>query len=348
MVDDYISRRRDNLFNRGCSMSITLEKIPDHFLVHSDLNGTLTFGDSTKSINAIISEIAGHVIMQWDEESPEMSYKDWVQKVRFKGDKYDPNIKQKQEEAIEGLFDALKSKISDLETRSDESSTKKSCYENAVAIDQKYREVYEKLAQLYEDPITKKVQFKVFPSFIRLIKELKEIASCTISTRTFGSDSAAIADYFRGEGILFDHKADFLKEGVRIEGKPEVLHGEALFNTLIKTNILGQDQFKDWSNGGYKAIDGKKMYCVADGVFQGKTVLSIALDDNLNLDNHTSVDPNAKNIAFPKDIYNKSVSWDSSGIIGLKVNTVEAAIDDAYLVREVNKELMKRGYAKIG
>lgn len=88
------------------------------------------------------------------------------------------------------------------------------------------------------------------------------------------------------------------------------------------------------------------MYCVQDGIFQGKTVLTIALDDNLDIDTHNDepANPNARNIAFPLDIYGRATSWQSQGIIGIKVDTIRAALEENYLVDELNKELEKRGY----
>lgn len=219
-------------------------------------------------------------------------------------------------------------------------------YRSATALYAKYWHLYQELAQKYEDPVTNQVRFTLFPSFIRLIHQLKKVCSCSVSARTFGPDGPDVSRECTKEGLPFDCEVDFLKEGIQIKGQQDILNGEKLFETLLKTNILGQDQFREWSEHGYKAIDGKKMYCVRDGVFQSKTVLTIALDDNLDIDTHNDepADPNTRNIAFPMDIYGRATSWQSKGIIGIKVDTIRAALEENYLVDKLNHELQKRGY----
>lgn len=326
-------------------MSLAIRS-PDQITVQSDVNCTLTFGDSTKAINPIISEIAGLVIFKWDQDLPEMSYKNWIQKVCFPGDKYHPEIKQKQEEAIGKFFEIFQDKIASLKTATSHISEGEQIYTDAVALYAKYWDLYQQLALKYEDPVTKKVLFTIFPSFIRLINQLKKNCDCTVSARTFGTDGPAVSREYSKEGFSFHHDVEFLKDGMRIKGQQDILSGEKLFETLLKTNVLGQDQFKDWSERGYRAIDGKKMYCVKDGIFQGKTVLTIALDDNLETVTHSDepADSNARNIAFPIDIYGRATSWQSRGIIGIRVDTIRAALEENYLIDQLNNELQKRGY----
>jgi hypothetical protein len=297
----------------------------DYVSVQSDVNCTLTFADSTKTINPIISEIAGIAIFKWERELPAMSYKDWVQKVLFPGNKYDPKIKEKQEDMLERFFNVFK---------------EKAVTANEMTEYDKYWSLYQNLAGKYEDPDTKKVRFSVFPSFIRMLDSLKKVCSCTLTTRTFGPDGPAIREEFEKKEFLFSCSADFHREGMHISELQDTLSGDVLYETLLKVNILGQDQFKEWAESGYQAIHGKKMYCVADGIFQERNVLTIALDDNLD----DSSDPHARNIAAPVDIYGRTATWQSPGIIGIKVDTIRAALEDNYFVDELNEELLKRGY----
>ena len=47
---------------------------------------------------------------------------------------------------------------------------------------------------------------------------------------------------------------------------------------------------------------------------------------------------------FPVDVYDHPTSWDSKGIIGIRVNAIKAALQEDYIVKKVNKELIKRGF----
>lgn len=205
-------------------MSLNVRR-PDHVTVQSDVNYTLTFGDSTKTINPIISEIAGLVIFKWDQHLPAMSYKNWIQKVRFPGDKYHPEIKQKQEDAIGKFFEIFQESINSLKLAASNDSEAEQNYKNAAALYAKYWNLYQQLAQKYEDPKTKKVLFTVFPSFIRMMNQLKKVCSCTISARTFGPDGPAVSSECLKEGFPFYSDVDFLKDGMRVKGQQDILRG---------------------------------------------------------------------------------------------------------------------------
>ncbi len=313
---------------------------PDYLSLQFDVNGTIVFGDTTKKVNALIFAIARFTNYKWDINHPEMSYVDYVQKVLIPGDKCDEAVKKKQEQQIAGFLETLKQQNHPL------------CQQTS--------HLYETLAKQYLDKKTQNASFTLFPSVMKLIQKATQICPATTCTlRTFGFDGPQIAHEWNklnaqgafGEKTLeITHRAYFANDALHIEGDKRIRKGHKLFKTLHKAHTLCQDDFETWHTNKRKAAAGKRLYCVHDGNFEGKKALTIFFDDNLNKrpkgrDRTQPADPDEQNIAFPVDIYARPVSWDSAGVIGIRVNPIKAALDEDYLINKVNKQLIKRGFA---
>ncbi|MDF2577333.1 MAG: hypothetical protein K0S74_817 [Chlamydiales bacterium] len=314
---------------------------PDVILIQCDGNGTMVLGDTTKKVNTLIAETAGSIIWKWDENHPAMSFKEYVQKVLFPGNKYDEKIKKLQEEKIGQFLKDLKEDHP--------------CYPEA-------NKTYEALAKDYLDSQTQQVKFTPFPSLINLLNKVSNLCLYTFTLRTFGFDGKVIAKEmnalhtiktFDKSDFRVETEADFIDSGLKIKGEQSLRKGVELFKSLQENSLVGQDQVQTWFANGRKASHGKPIYCVENAQFEGKTILTIFLDDNLqhysNRKNNIiqPTDPQAVDIAIPVDIYGRSTSWDSRGIIGIRVNTVKAALNPDYFVNKVNKHLVKRGFTPL-
>jgi hypothetical protein len=309
---------------------------PAHILIQADVNLSIVMGDSTKEgLDATISVVAEEVFGFGRDGT--LSYKDYVQKECYPGNKHsNDELRVKQEEMIGSMLEDLQ------EPQRSEA-----------------QRLHERLAE-YRDPETHMANFKPFPSFVKLLNRAHAAAACTLTLRTFGPDGETVAgeiEQLRKRGgvpdkLAFAAYGDFSAEGVRLRTHGSAsLQGEELFKTLLKTNIVGRDQIAQWKHNR-EAADGKRVYCAAEGIFDGQKVVTIFLDDNLALRSPTQQDvppdPKEKNIAFPIDVLTgKAASWESPGLIGIKVNTLQAALDEDYLVNFVNSELASRGYASL-
>lgn len=302
---------------------------PDHVFFQFDVNGTITLGDKTKNMNTIVSEVAGVVFGKWDVNHPEMTYKEYVQKILFPGNKHDKEIKKLQEEKIGRFIDDLKSANHPL-------------HEKAFSL-------YEALAKDYLDPETNQVKFTVFPSVIKLIKMVEKTCSYSITLRTFGGDGGVVAEEFAKHGIILCRHAKITPQGMQLQGEEEIKMGPELLKTLQKSHTIGQDQVDIWFAGKKTGASGKVIPCVEDGRFEGKTVVTLFLDDNLTKRPKSSdpqwADPNEANIAHPQDIYGRQTSWNvSKGFIALRIDPVKAALNEDYILNKVNKQFVKRGF----
>lgn len=305
---------------------------PDHVFFQFDVNGTITLGDSTKNMNTIVSEVAGVIIGKWSDNHPEMTYKEYVQKILYPGNKYDKEIKKLQEEKIGNFIDDLK-------------ETGHPLHDNAF-------QLYKGLADQYLDPVTSQVKFTVFPSIIKLIRKVELLCPYSITLRTFGDDGAVVAREFGKEGITLSRHAKMIRGDMQLEGEQEIKTGPELLKALQKAHIVGRDQVEDWFAGNKTAASGKVIPCVEDARFEGKTVVTLFLDDNLTKRPKSTdtdwADPKEPNIAFPKDIHGRNISWNQSkGFIGLRIDPVKAALDEDYVIRKVNKQFVKRGFAPL-
>lgn len=293
----------------------------DHIFLQIDGNGTVVIGDSTKKVNTLLSEVAGAIFAKWDEANPEMSYKDYIQKVLYPGNKYDHAIKKLQEEKLGRLLEELQEQ-------------NHPCYPEAAAL-------YGKLAESYLDEATGSVKFTIFPSMLKLFKKVNEACRCSLALRTFGPDGPVIAEEFRKNGIAMQREATMINEGMKLNGSQEVVTGDALLQTFEQEHIACRDIVDEWFSHNREAAHGKVIPCLKDGNWNGKRVLTIFLDDNLN--KQSSADPKEKNIAWPRDIRGRPASWDDQGIIGIRINSVKAATDEDYMIKKINKQLLKRG-----
>lgn len=308
------------------------EKV-DFFNIQADGNGTSVLGDSTKTVDLIISYLAEVLKDRWAASAEKMTYKNWVQKILIPGNKRDKAIKAAQEKKI-GTF------LTDLKEWGHPSHAK------AVGL-------CDAVAKEYLDPQTGKMKFKIFPAMINLIQRVQGCSLVTL--RTLGPDRTAISAGLTAAGIKMTQMAQMIQGGMQFEGQEEVISGPRLLEVIQEKskageNIGGQDQFKFWSDNDSKAIYGKVIACVRDAKFKDKTFVTIFLDDNLEKpkpkdeEKTEMADPEALNIAYPKDVYDRPTSWNSRGIIGIRVNPIKAALDENYFIRKVNKALLDRGF----
>ena len=313
-------------------------KIPavnlDFVSIQCDVNGTVTVGDSKKQGKKVkgyelIEEVASIILDKWDETCKEdISYADYIQKIRF------PENQEKQDKKIGKFIHFLK---------------KKGHFSYPKAL-----EMYQSLAERYLDPKTEQVKFDLFPSILRFITQVSRTCSYTLTLRSFGIDGPAIVKEFSKTGIEIKHRAVFVQEGLTLDGEKTVTAKTEIFKKMKEAHIQGKDLYKNWDDHQREAAAGKLVYCVKDGHWEGKNVVSIFLDDNLSKrpkgqeKQEIPADPHEKdNIAFPVDIYDRPTSWDSRGVIGIRVNTIKAALQDDYIIKKVNKELIKRGFSPL-
>lgn len=317
--------------------------IPDFVSLELDGNGGSTLGESGKDIDLIMSYLAEVIKSKWSEDSERMTYKDWVQKVRYPGNKHDKTNKALHEAAVAKFLEFLE--------------------ESNHPSYAKAREMYDAVAQKYLNPQTGKVDFQIFPCLIDLIQRLEKICRCSKTLRTFGKDGQKIAEGFTKAGIPMSKRVTMIPTiGMLVEGgNQEVITGPRLLETRQQEMaLIGKDQFNLWQEHGGTASWGKEIPCVADALFKGKTFVTIFIDDNLKKlkkskeeGKEEQADPNEPNIAYPKDVYGKPVSWRSPGAIGIHMNPLKAALDyegglyHGYLRRKVNKEFAKRGFVQI-
>lgn len=315
-------------------MSINVYTNPikiDFLYIHVDGNGTAVIGDTTKKINTLIGEIAGAIEHEWALNQPKMSYKEYVQTILHPGNKYDTSIKALQEEKINTFITDLK-------------ETNHPLYEKAFTL-------YTDLEKTYLDQETQQVKFTIFPSVLHLIDKVKDNCLFSVTLRTFGFDGDVVGKEFSKCGVEMTRRADMINGDVKFEGESEITTGPHVLTNLQKANTIGQDQVKAWFANGRQAGYSKLIPCVEDALFEGKVVVALFLDDNFKKQPKKTdqqikpADPKEVNIGYPKDIYGRATSWDSKGIIGIKVNTIKAALNKDYLVNKVNKQLAKRGFA---
>lgn len=288
-------------------------------ILNWDVNGTLTFADSTKSINELISDVAGTIFYQWDSAHPIMSYKNYIQRVKLPGNKYDEKVKRKQEEEIGRFLDFLR--------------------ESKHPLFKEASDLYTKLADKYLSKERERAVFTPFRSAIKLIEQFRKVSSTTIILRTFGPDGPEVA-----KELKIARKADFTPDGVKFEGEEGVTTGKAVLKGLMASDLVGQDQVEPWLQAHQAAYKGKLIYCVKEGKFEGKTVVSIVFDDNLKKipKEEKTIKASEPNIALPVDVFNRPLSWTDPGIIGIRVNPVKAALQENYFIRKVNKQLQAR------
>lgn len=312
-----------------------------HFSVVADINNTVTLGDSTKGKknNPLMSQVAETITAIWAEGLAEMSYKDYIQKIKLPGNKYDKGIKEQQEEKIANFLNDL------------DRTQHPAIYEKAV-------KVYQDLEKQYWDHESKSIKFDMFPSFFHLIDTIKSIGQCSVTFQTFGPDGDKIAEELKKRGWKEPRRATMVSEGaLQFEGESEVIKGPEMLRRLQMETTIVQVLFKTWEANHFEAAFGKIVPCAVDGEFDGRQFITLFLDDNLNkkvvkenksaADKMESADPKAKNIAYPQDIYGRPTHWNAKGIVGLKVNTVKAALNPEYLVKKVEKHLLNRGIVLI-
>ncbi len=305
----------------------------DYVFFQMDGNGTTVIGDTTKEMNTLISEVAGVIKGIWDEHHPEMTYKDYIQKVVHPGNKHDKEVKVLQEKKIGSFLEYLG--------------------ENNHPLHVKAFKLYQDLAKDYLDAETQSVKFTVFPSIMSLIHKVKSVCPFSLTLRTFGKDGPVIAKEFQKCGLEMKRHANMIDGGIQLGGEEKVVTGPEMLKVLQEDHTIGQDQVQHWFANGRTAGSGKIIPCVEDAQFENRNVVTIFLDDNVNIPPRTSenelpiADPAEPNIAFPQDIYGRPTSWHSRGIIGIKINPVKAALQEDYVVKKVNKELAKRGFMEL-
>ncbi|MBA3816759.1 MAG: hypothetical protein H0X29_09645 [Parachlamydiaceae bacterium] len=326
---------------------MTLKNPNLHVFGIFDINNTMTFTDSTKGkkSNPFISQLAERFKAVWKENTEEMSYKDFVQKIEFKDqDKYNPQIKEAQEGKINNFLNYLK-------------EIKHPLYEKTLT-------VYSELEEKYGDKGENDTGIKIFPSFYYFVSLIRKVATCSVVLMTFGNDGKKVGDALSKNGWENISYAKMQPGGgLKFEGEEAILQGAELLNRLKKTTAIVQVSFEHWKENACQASSGKIVPCVADGVFgENEKVVSVFFDDNLDkkiikastikkedLIEEKSPDllnvanPKVKNIAFPKDINNKMINWNAPGIIGISVDTIKAALDPNYFIGKARKPLNKRG-----
>lgn len=76
------------------------EVYPDEVDIDGDGNGSSVIGDSTRDVDMIISQLTEIVKGVWAPGTKRMTFKNYVQTVRYPGDKRDPAIKELHEKEV--------------------------------------------------------------------------------------------------------------------------------------------------------------------------------------------------------------------------------------------------------
>lgn len=294
---------------------------PPLLLLHLDINKTLIAEDmaTNKSMAYILTHaLAEKCIYQWHPDYPPMSYMDYVERVAVTGPKTTEN-KEKRRAILKDFLETLRT--SDYPQK-----------EEMLAL---YAQATEKMNGKY-----------LIPSFVKLIKTLKEQeVAFRIILRTFGNDirigkiTQEIEELLDGE--RFSYWGNFKDGSLNIKGEGTLYKVDRIYRFFRDTqgHVAIQDHWESWSRDGERGRSGKPfIYDPCD-----REVLSLFFDDNINEDPFSEFNI-VRAITTNGDPVNLSCAY---GRYIHTADTIAAIVssDDNYFINQVNQSLSMNGYA---
>ncbi len=283
--------------------------------LHFDVNGTLILRDTSKRMDeheAIIAALAAHTIASWDE-SPPMSFKEYVFTCLLPGDRSNRRLKQQRQEQIRTFMDWLHDHH----------------HPQLAAVG----ELFHVIKQKYADPHSGRLHFSVFPSFYLMLNTLREQnIPFTILLRTFGDDLHEVVREIEGHpcGISFSHQARFDGPIFILDETSPTEQIDQIFDLIFHApgHLAVQDDWAYWNRHKEQGAYGKCFIYDHSGCYQGKRNISVFFDDNITGKEQDIVNPcDISGNHLPKAfLYNRCL---------FPVDTVDAMLDDHYFIDRV-------------
>lgn len=291
-------------------------------ILHVDVNKTIISDDPAGNqsredvINSLLAEKYKFI---WSERvSQPISYYDYVYDYVIPGPRTDVDIKRQRRELTRNFVEFVKSTNHPLKDK----------------VVKDYKMIKEKLENQY-----------IFPSFIRLIKKLREQdINFHVVLRTFGKDSEDVVAEFSKKlpEEKFTGRGHFENGQLHVEGTTiEKIHD---IYKYLKSNAYShlaiKDSFEEWNNHKQQREYGKKFPLN----LHDQKVHAIFFDDNIE------IDPNSvTNIVAPVNAENGE-SLPIEDLLQRKMliqtNTIKAIIDENYFIDVVNESLEASGKAR--
>ena len=299
---------------RVCTPAIASQP---HLVLHFDVNKTLIASDkaNNKDVEIVINEmLATNIKACWDETILKpISYESYIKGKLLPGDECDLKLRRNRNQLLHHFIDYLHSSDHPL-------------YSEAVKIGDAARQVLQN------------AKGDVFPSFYRLIDELdKRELSYSIILRSFGEEVFDVADKIESfSSISFSQNGEMHQGSLCILEK-EYESPQAIYKVFTEHgNLAIRDDWNSWMLGGKKPEYGKPIFINSEDT----ATLSMFLDDNIVLDDNPDY-----NIVGPKDsktgIPIPASTLANSGQL-VRVNTLNAILDENYFVKQIDTALEKR------
>lgn len=295
-------------------------KAAPHLLLHFDINGTIFAKDKKKKETLgedymLLLGLAKSTVSKWDgENGREMSFKQYIDEILHPGNKSDPSVKEKREQAIMGFLETLKGHDPALSQQ----------------VQEKYEKSLEKCTLLDEG----KRVYKVFPSFFSLLEKLRSLnIPFTIIFRTFGEDLKSVKEEIEKHpsGIQITRFYQFSgKVLTNAEKDVSIDQATDIFQTIVSSeeHLAIQDDWKSWNTDQEKGQSGKPFFYDPSRQVQ---VLSLFFDDNITGDREYD-------IIHPCPI-SKIKADTTQSLIDKKllfpVSTIDAILDENYFTNKV-------------
>lgn len=301
-----------------CSIKATYLQAIEKLILNMDVNKTLVAVDpaSNQSVEQVINAIcAEQFAYKWIPELPvAISYQHYIENYVFPGPSFDQELKKKRRALIHQFVDFVQETHHPLEKQ----------------VVEAYRTLNTKLQGAF-----------VFPSFLKLIAQLKAqgMQYCII-LRTFGNDMEAVAscitnafpdDYFFARGYYQNGNLCLSdKDACIFFDNPMDAY---LFFKSAPGHLAIKDDWKFWNDHNENREFSKKFLINPDD----QEILSLFFDDNIKENSDSS-----SNIVDPIDI-RTGMHLDISTLVDQKrifrVNTFQAIMDEHYFIDRVIEAL---------
>lgn len=297
-----------------------------HLLLHFDVNETLISSDraGNKTIDDVLNELLSKKYSAvWDDTLNEsMTFEKYVHKIVYP-------IPEEDGDAYPGLG------------RKNELHKKRNwmCRHFIDYLKEHNHPLYEEVVKEHDDVllVLRGSEGRVFPSFYRLLAELDEKQiSYSIILRSFGLEIFEIRSEMEAfYNLNFDHSGKFSGGILHLEGlEPLTCHQEIYKILKSRGHIAIQDDWNHWAAYGFSSKYAKLFVYDPDD----HETLSIFFDDNI-------LNEEVTNIIAPSH----ATGGDAASISELaergqlvRVDTLQAILDDNYYVKAVQNAMQKQ------
>lgn len=278
------------------------------YLLHFDLNKTIILKDTSKNMTAdqtIISILAENTLHQWSADYPSMSFKHYVEKILYPGEKTSPELKQLRFNKIQEFL-AFANQYPELH--------------------ESVRKTYEAVKKVFYNNETDKTNFSIFPSFFKFLKMMRtmENTSFKIILRTFGNDLNEVVDEINRHphGVTISKFGKFTNQQLQINGKILKKTLE-IFEFLKQTpeHLAIQDNYQDWFLNHENKHFGKPFPYEA----HSQNTMSFFFDDNLTFE--------SEDIVNPEEIHGNALPTEQlKNRFLFQINPLEAILNEDYFI----------------